>query len=326
MNCAAFMFDEIRYELNGVEIDRCKNVGITTMIKNGVSLTTTRSKMLENAGWIDIPNAGGYFDFCVPLNMLLGFCEDYKRIVINAHHELILIRSRDDKNAIFGTDGAKYTLQLYKVQWRMPHVTLEERHKLSLLRILENGQTIIMSYRSWDLYEYPMLQATTKHTWSIKAATQLEKPRYVIFALQTDKKNRLNRHITKFDDCKLTNFRLYLNSDSYPYDNLNLDFNKNRYSVLYDMYAKFRKSYYGAMCSNGDDGALYDKILFFGYGPFVVIDCSHQNESIKSATIDVRIDFECSENVPENTSAYCLIIHDRIVQYNPLTNVVRKLS
>src|SRR5215469_15307837 len=26
-NCAAFMFDEIRYEINGVEIDRCRNVG-----------------------------------------------------------------------------------------------------------------------------------------------------------------------------------------------------------------------------------------------------------------------------------------------------------
>jgi len=44
-------------------------------------------------------------------------------------------------------------------------------------------------------------------------------------------------------------------------------------------------------------------------GPFV-IDCSWQNESIKSGTVDVRLDFECKENVPANTTAYCLIIHD----------------
>ena len=30
------MFDEIRYELNGVEIDRNRNVGITSTIKNYV--------------------------------------------------------------------------------------------------------------------------------------------------------------------------------------------------------------------------------------------------------------------------------------------------
>jgi len=51
-------------------------------------------------------------------------------------------------------------------------------------------------------------------------------------------------------------------------------------------------------------------------GPFVVIDCSRQNESIKSST--VCIEFECKENTNEY---YCLIIHDRVVQYNPLTNV-----
>jgi len=41
-----------------------------------------------------------YFNFYVPLNMLLGFCEDYRRIVINARHELILIRSRNDNNLL----------------------------------------------------------------------------------------------------------------------------------------------------------------------------------------------------------------------------------
>ena len=44
------MFDEIRYELDDVEIDRSRNVGITNTIKNIVSLTTSKSITLENAG------------------------------------------------------------------------------------------------------------------------------------------------------------------------------------------------------------------------------------------------------------------------------------
>ncbi|KYM95567.1 hypothetical protein ALC62_13791 [Cyphomyrmex costatus] len=64
---------------------------------------------------------------------------------------------------------------------------------------------------------------------------------------------------------------------------------------------------------------------FIEKGPFTVIDCSRQNESVKSATVDVRIEFDCKENVPANTTAYCLIIHDRVIEYLPLSNVVRKI-
>lgn len=319
-NCAAFMFDEVRYELNGVEIDRCRNPGITTSLKTHASISPGKSKALATAGWYRKLD-GKDFNFCIPFNMLFGFGEDYNKITVNVRQELVLIRSRNDLNALNGSNTLRPKIELFKVQWRMPHICLEEVTKLSLLRILERGQMIPMSFRSWDLYEYPHLQTTTKHTWAIKTVTQLEKPRFIIFALQHDRKNQLHKTANHFDDCKLSNIRLYLNSESYPYDDLNLDFEKNKYAILYDMYAKFQNSYYG----NRSSEPLLDELEFLSRGPFVVIDCSRQNESVKSATIDVRIDFECRDNVPVNTAAYCLIIHDRIVEYSPLTNVVRRI-
>ena len=48
-NCVAFLFYEIRYELNGVEINRNRNVGITSTLKNYVSLTSGEDKNMENA-------------------------------------------------------------------------------------------------------------------------------------------------------------------------------------------------------------------------------------------------------------------------------------
>ncbi|RLU16029.1 hypothetical protein DMN91_011787 [Ooceraea biroi] len=101
-NCVAFMFDEIRYELDGVEIDRNRNVGITSTLKNYTTLSPNRALILTNGGW-DIAYqrvVEGDFNFCMPLNMLLGFCEDYKRVMINARHELILIRLRNDNNCV----------------------------------------------------------------------------------------------------------------------------------------------------------------------------------------------------------------------------------
>ena len=49
---------------------------------------------------------------------------------------------------------------------------------------LVSGRYLSMAFRSWDLYEFLLLQSTIKHSWAIKTATQLEKPRYVIFAMQ----------------------------------------------------------------------------------------------------------------------------------------------
>ncbi|XP_018343303.1 PREDICTED: uncharacterized protein LOC108749234 [Trachymyrmex septentrionalis] len=194
----------------------------------------------------------------------------------------------------------------------MPHVLLSEINKLSMLRALESGRYLSMAFRSWDLYEFPLLQSTTKHSWAIKTASQLEKPRYVIFAMQTGRKNIMSEDASRFDHCKLTNAKLYLNTECYPYDDLNLDFDKNRCAILYDLYARFCKGYYGYEY-------LEPSLTFTTFlrnGPFVIIDCSRQNESVKSGTVDVRLDFECKENVPANTTAYCLIIHDRVVQYN----------
>ncbi|KYM93805.1 hypothetical protein ALC62_15594 [Cyphomyrmex costatus] len=299
-NCVAFMFDEIRYELDGVEIDRNRNVGITSTVKNYVSLTVDRSRTLENAGWqltlgldalLTSRSITEDFNFSVPLNILLGFCEDYKRIVINARHELVLIRARNDNNCVIASNADDYTLTLSKVQWKMPHVVLNDVNKLSLLRTLENGRYLSMGFRSWDLYEFPLLQSTTKHSWAVKTTSHLEKQ------------------------------KLFLNSDFFPYDDMNLDFERNKFAILYDMYAKFAKSYYGHETYE----ALLSVAQFVSVAPLVVIDCSRQNESVKSATVDIRIEFECRENIPSGTTAYCLIIHDRVIEYNPLTNVVCKI-
>ncbi|KAL6260787.1 hypothetical protein P5V15_008313 [Pogonomyrmex californicus] len=104
-----------------------------TLMKNYVSLNCER--VLQNTGWEIPPIALDDFNFCVPLNVrILGFCEDYKRIVINARHELILIRARNDNNCVVTYPDQRPKITLLRVQWRMSHVILNDVNKLSLLR------------------------------------------------------------------------------------------------------------------------------------------------------------------------------------------------
>ncbi|KAJ8912713.1 hypothetical protein NQ315_012267 [Exocentrus adspersus] len=266
-NFMAYLFDEIRYELTGVVVDRT-----------------------------------------------------LKKILINVRQELVLIRSSTDMNAIVTTNvHEKAHVELYKVMWRMPHVQVADIEKLRLLKYIENGRDLEIAFRSWELHEYPVLQQTTRHTWNVKATNQLEKPRFVILALQTDRKGINTKNSSHFDHCDLRSVKLYLNSDTYPYDNLIFDFVKNHTSILYEMYAQFQQAYYYKNCS--EPSLTYKDFLL--KAPLFVIDCSRQNESLKSGSVDIRLEFETDKNVPENTTAFCLILHDRLVKYNALSNTVK---
>ncbi|XP_052746991.1 uncharacterized protein LOC112057287 [Bicyclus anynana] len=322
-NAFAFLFQDIRYEINGVEIDRVRNAGITTTIKSYISMNSGESKAAAVWGWgiEGFKNQTGSFNALIPLNKILGFAEDYDKIIINCKHELILNRGSTNLNSIIMSNDDIVDINIQRIQWRVPHIKVSDQQRLMLLRKLEKDNPIQIAFRNWDLYEYPLLPKTTKHSWAVKTASQLEKPRYVIFGLQTNRKNIKIKDSTIFDHCTLTNVTLFLNSHYYPYDALNLKFSDNKYSILYDMYSKFRQSFY-----NLPIDPLLDLHTFKEKAPLFVIDCSRQNENLKTGPVDVRLEIETSQDIPSNTSAYCLIINDRLVEYRPLSNIVRKLS
>lgn len=326
-NAICHLFEEIRYEINAIEIDRNKNVGLTSLMKGYASLTPGQNWLLENAGWLDVEetqkliDTNGYFDVCIPLNMILGFAEDYRKIIVNAKHELILTRAKTDINAVLVvTEKEEFKISINKIEWLMPYVKLSDQRKMELLSYIEKDPPISMSFRSWELYEYPLLPLTSKHVWTVKTSSQLEKPRYVMLAFQTNRKNKTDKNASRFDHCNITDVKLYLNSQCYPYGNLNLDMSQNQYALLYDMYANFQATYYGR-----DSEPRLQKNQFLTYAPLFIIDCSKQNESLKFGPVDIRLEFESKNNFPAGTSAYCVILHDRIVEYNPISGGVKKL-
>lgn len=329
-NCMAFLFEEIRYEISGITVDSTKKVGISSTLKGLVSLTPYELNAVKTSGW-SLPNytvtsnANGYFDFCVPLRLLLGFAEDYKRAIINVKQELVLIRSSSDEDIIEAPSGTSsatldWKLRLDKIVWRVPILKIATEQHISLLQTLKSDRELVIPFRNWEMQEFPIVPSSQRQTWAIKTSSNLEKPRYVIFAFQTGKRSNLSKNAGSFDHCYLKNIKLYLNSQFFPYDNLHLEFSKDRFGVLYEMYAKFQSSFYGRT-----NAPLLSPEEFKALAPIVVIDCSKQNEAVKASTVDIKIDFETDKSIPSNTTAYCLILHDTIVTYKPLTGVVRKM-
>ena len=108
--------------------------------------------------------------------MILGFAEEYHKIIVNCKHELVLTRSKSDINAIVQTELKEFKINLVKIEWS--YVLLSGKHKIHLLHYLPSLQKespINMSFRNWELYEYPLIPTTSQHVWTVKTSNQLEK-------------------------------------------------------------------------------------------------------------------------------------------------------
>lgn len=318
-----FLFDEIRYEINGIEIDRNKNVGITTMMKSSCSFSKSHALSLYSSSFRVPGDAAATLmrnTYEIPLRMLLGVAEDFNKLIMNAKHELILVRSRSDINSMVG-QMEDLEFRIMKIQWKVPHVQVSDRTKLALMKYIEKKISLPITFRSWELYEYPVLPHADKHVWAVKTTNNLNKPRYVIVGLQTNRKNVPTANATHFDHCNIQDVNLSLNTERYPYEKLDLNFGEQQYSTAYSMYTKFQESYYNCHRRDISPFLTYNE---FNTMPLFVFDCSRQNESIKSSMVDIRLEITARENFPENTAVYCLIIHDNVVTYNPFNNIVSR--
>lgn len=326
-NGYAFLFNEIRYEINGIEVDGVRDVGITATMKGYLSHSNNDLRTLVTAGWSDSiqfqTNAGATetkHKFCVqiPLKCMLGFAEDYKKIMVNVKQELILFRSRADVDCFKTADGAVFDIT--KIEWYLPHVQLNDELKLKLLNDINKNKPILIPFRRWELHELPSLRTTIKDIWTVKTSNALERPRYVIIAYQTNRRDVASKNPSEFDHCNIRNIKLYLNSHSYPYTPMNLDIENDDYSLAYLMYNQFQTSYY-----NKSEASPILTFEQFKSNMLYVFDVSKQNETFKSSAIDLKIEMEANQSFPANTRAYCLILYDTVFEYTPLSGLVRKI-
>lgn len=255
--------------------------------------------------------------------MLHFFCDDYRKIIINSKHELILNRAANSLNCLTGGGVAetatRVTLDLLKIQWKMPHITLSDNVKLKMMNYLSKNRKIIIQHRSADLVEYPTLPQSTNLMWAVKTVSHVNRPRYVVVGLQTNRDNLHRADVTQFDHCHITEVRLYMNSQIYPYNMNEIRIHAGRYCELYDIYARIHASYY-----NHTEPTNMFALSYIGYqnSPIFAFDTSRADESIIDSSVDIRVEIKTSQNIPADTAAFCLIIYDSEFTYSPFDGIV----
>lgn len=327
-NFASFLFSDVRYELNGVEIDRVRNVGRASTMKLLAASRASHllgyakfSKAYENTSPRGTTEKS--YDVVIPLSVWFGFCDDYRKIILNCKHELILNRSRGSLDCTTGggtaVTSAVVSIAVKKIEWKMPHVTLSDRVKLNMLSYLSRNRKITIQHRSMDIMEYPALPETTNQIWSVKTVSHMNRPRFVVVGLQTNRKNVKKSSATKFDACHISEVRLHLNSQIFPYNMNELNIGGGIFAELYNTYNSIQASYYNGIESSNPFGASCDA---FQKSPVFVFDTSRTDESLIDSSVDIRVEIKANRAIPANTAAYCLIIYENEFIYSPFDGIV----
>jgi len=146
----AYFLDEIRYEIKSVVMHRTRFSGITSKIKNFVSLNKFESKRLSNSGWSGGPvfNLTPHFNFSIPLKNLLGFAEDFKKVLLNCKQELVLLISKNFNDVVEQDKFenaqlvGKHHLNMTNITWKIPHKTLSDSTKIKMYDIKKSTNCI----------------------------------------------------------------------------------------------------------------------------------------------------------------------------------------
>lgn len=232
---------------------------------------------------------------------------------MNCKHELILIRNRSDVNAYIAPRNV-VNFKINKIHWKIQHVTLSDAAKLSMLKTVNRNDDLPIEFRSWDSYELPAVPESTRHNWTVKTTTQLSKPRFVIVGFQWNRNYVVHNDASVFDDSNISDIKLYLNNERYPYDNFNLNFRGSNYLELYHMFIGIQQAYYRKSNPYKPIETSYNQ---FKDRPFFAFNCTQSDETIKNG-------IQARQNIPANTSAFCLIIHDNLVWYSPFSSIVHR--
>ena len=335
------LFKNIRYELSGQEIENIMNVGQATTMLGLLKYPDdfSRSKGLNqlwfkdtlttaeeaNTGWntrklyiINNSDPKGTFSFKIPLKYIFGFCEDYDKVVYGLKHTLTLTRNNND-DAIFraannadGNPVAVGKIVLSKISWFMPHVTPADKDKMELYNIIERKEKLPVGYRMIQCDTASIPQATS-FSWRLSVKSSPEVPGFIIVGFQTNKINNQEANPSIFDNVRVSNIYVMLNSIRYPTADYNISFLSQKFSRVYGDVAEFRSKFFnmdGLMSNLNINPADY-KALY----PLFLFDVSKQSEKLKYSTTDIQIKMHFTANVPANTQAYAVTISDRLINF-----------
>uniref|UniRef100_A0A6P7GRA2 Uncharacterized protein LOC114339840 n=1 Tax=Diabrotica virgifera virgifera TaxID=50390 RepID=A0A6P7GRA2_DIAVI len=326
-NVGAFLFDSCTYSGSVREMETVRDPSIVSAVRAMTCYNQEYSHYMVMSGW-NYPNdpilhdADTAFNIQIPLKHILNIFNDNPMCTCG-RQTMRLVRARNDNDCLIITDETtKAKINITNIELRVNHIFPNNEIKLELMKSIQQDQPIVIPFRKRKLHELPAItKGARREVWAVRTSTSVERQRFFIVFFQTGKRNTITADPTLFDKISIQSIRLSLSGEYWPNERMQLDFSKSDYNEAYFNYTEF----YPSSIHSQQKRPLLDFSAFKNRALFVM-DCSKQEESMKASTVDVKLDIEAHNGFPENTKAYCIIIHDCVMEYFPLTEIVKSLN
>jgi len=180
----------------------------------------------------------------------------------------------------------------------------------SLNKQIENKTTIPVAFRAMQCDSLVVPQATS-FSWGLGVKSGTETPRWVLVAFQTDRVESLTANPAVFDHVQVKHIYAELNKVRYPMFDMDLNVTQMKTSRAYKALRDFKEDYYGI--EGRESSNQVTPIDFVDFFPIFVLDVRRQSERLKTSVQDIRIKVIFNAAVPANTTAYAVLISDRML-------------
>ena len=247
------------------------------------------------------------FEFHVPLSNIFGF-EEYRKVIYGMKHTLTLTRGSDAAALYRNAIAADGKVDITSISWHMPQIQMTPELLNGLRRIIEQKITPPLAFRARTSEQTSVTQ-TQNFTSRLLVTGGHEKPRWIMVGFQTDIIGNQQQNPAVFNKSALKNANVTLNSDRYPMTDIMTNFTKNEYMKLNTMFDDLKKYYYGI--DSLVSGTQVNVSAYISLFSIIVSDVRKQNETLKTAVMDIQLKFEFNAAVPANTTTYSVMISDR---------------
>ena len=208
-NAPMYLFRDIKYTIDDVEIESFTNVGIATLMKGLITKSSAFSGLEkgwrtdDDRGYAESSNDGymergrflldmyastdddsvGTFSFRIPLDFIFNFCEDYKKVIYHHKHQIIFQRKSNDNMALMKPQASSTgKVNLTRMMWRVRKYTPSNEELENVYKYTK--EDIMLYFRNKYIISGTVDAGSTSFPINISHYGGFGTPRYIVVGFQ----------------------------------------------------------------------------------------------------------------------------------------------
>ena len=222
-------------------------------------------------------------------------------------------------------DAGKVVIESFTI--RIPSVEYQEMYKIQLineLTKLSQGNEYKLNFKSWQCIDETNLNGKTFKKNIASTYRNIHNPLFAIVAFQTGGIENQLKRASVFNHCDVKNIWLEIDGQRYPQESLNLDWENNKFSLVYDMYTSYKKTFHRThqelpLMYLSPDNFKKSRAMY-------VLDLTRQPDNVSGNRNNIILNIEFNKDVPANTICYTCLVSSSEFTYDIVQNTIRKIT